>query len=242
VTGYVKLWRQIQHTPIWKHSVALHVFLDLLLRVTHKPTTTFISAGADRRVQVDLLPGQYAIKQVLLADDLGRDRKTIKAALDLLVDLEYITLQQEGQYAVITIPNWGRYQDDQPGEKADRLTPACGENGQADGQADERTQLSSNKKKKARFVPEEIDMPPELGDTFRPHWAEWCRWRREEKHKPITPTAAREQLKDLASWGPSAAQASIQKSIKSDWTGLFWPSPNGHATTPTVPPLSTDLP
>lgn len=77
--------------------------------------------------------------------------------------------------------------------------------------------------KKQKWCPETIDLPESLGEVFRPTWIEWCRWRREEKGKQITPTAAKRQLAKLASWGLAAAQTSVDNSITNEWTGLFEP-------------------
>ena len=69
-------------------------------------------------------------------------------------------------------------------------------------------------------------LPPELGESFRETWLEWCQYRREIR-KPVTETAANRQLKKLAAWGPDQAAASIDQSISNTWTGLFEPKDNG---------------
>lgn len=105
-----------------------------------------------------------------------------------------------------------------------------------------REQEPPNKKKGRRksvdpkWSPETSELPQELGETFRPTWIEWCRWRREEKNKAVTPTGARLQLRELAGWGLVAAQASVAQSMKREWTGLFPADANGNSNGPPATP------
>jgi hypothetical protein len=75
-------------------------------------------------------------------------------------------------------------------------------------------------------IPTELDTP-----AFRTAWEEWIQHRKEIK-KPLTPTTASKQLKDLAGWGECAAIAAIDVSIRNGWTGLF--EPKGFAPSPAV--------
>ena len=75
-------------------------------------------------------------------------------------------------------------------------------------------------------IPAELDTP-----LFRTAWEEWIQHRREIK-KPLTPSSASKQLKDLAGWGECVAIAAIDVSIRNGWTGLF--EPKGFVPSPVV--------
>ena len=66
-------------------------------------------------------------------------------------------------------------------------------------------------------------IPPEL-DTpeFRTAWSEWLEYRK-QRRKPISQAAAKKQFAQLLEWGIAKSVEAIDKSIASDWTGLFEP-------------------
>lgn len=77
-------------------------------------------------------------------------------------------------------------------------------------------------RKRSQVTPQELPfIPPEL-DTpaFQVAWAEWIQHRK-EKGKPLTPSTASKQLKELSAWGQDRAIAAIDHSILKGWQGIF---------------------
>ena len=70
--------------------------------------------------------------------------------------------------------------------------------------------------------------PPELEtEAFREAWTDWESYRRERK-KPITPTARKHQLSQLAQMGEARAVAALKHTIFKQWEGIREPDqPNG---------------
>ncbi|MGE4003216.1 MAG: hypothetical protein AB7I48_23760 [Planctomycetaceae bacterium] len=65
-------------------------------------------------------------------------------------------------------------------------------------------------------------IPPELDcEAFREAWSRWRDYRSRVRRKPVSSTAALEQLVKLAAAGVAAASAAIDRSIANDWQGLF---------------------
>lgn len=86
---------------------------------------------------------------------------------------------------------------------------------------------------KGRGKAEGVPIPPGL-DTpeFRTSWAEWLTWRRVEKRKQVTPTAAKKQLKTLSELEtPDDAISAIDLAIANDWQGI-WPKERGTRSGP----------
>jgi hypothetical protein len=68
-----------------------------------------------------------------------------------------------------------------------------------------------------------VDLPKQL-DTpeFRIAWESWEQHRREKRSK-LTPTATKQQIRQLAEWGVGRALSAIEHSIRQGYTGLFEP-------------------
>ena len=107
--GWIKLHRKILDTPALQDWQARSVFIELLLRATHKPHTI------DRKGRVvELQPGQLITTERLLADDLKLGRQVIRRILGLLKNRTMIETKTNPLGTVITICNWRKYQEDQP--------------------------------------------------------------------------------------------------------------------------------
>ena len=88
----------------------------------------------------------------------------------------------------------------------------------------------SRTKTKTAYRAEDESLPH--GGEFPAAWAEWCKHRRESR-KPITPTAARQQLSDLGGMDVERAVAAIKHSIAGGYQGIFEPRPaNGSPQKP----------
>ena len=74
----------------------------------------------------------------------------------------------------------------------------------------------------------ELDLPFQ-SDSFRKKWSDWVIHRKEIK-KPLTPTAAKQQLVKLKEMGEPSAVTTIERSINAGWTGLFEQAPTKQTT------------
>lgn len=90
-------------------------------------------------------------------------------------------------------------------------------------------------------LPASLDTP-----AFRETWATW-EAHRKSLRKPLTPQAIKGQIADCEKWGLRGAIESIQKSIKSGWSGLFEPDslrqpllPGANQNFKPVPPPVTE--
>ena len=86
-----------------------------------------------------------------------------------------------------------------------------------------------------------ISIPlPFPSEAFAEAWQQWIQYRKEKK-KPLTELAIKLQFKDLIAWGEEQSIASIHKTIKSGWQGLFpvdQPASRPQGQTQAAPPAA----
>ena len=102
-------------------------------------------------------------------------------------------------------------------------------------------QKEKTKKRDTKVSPKESGLsfeeliPSQLKTVeFEIAWDQWCRYRREIRHRLSRTTAIR-QLQQLARYPPAIAVAAIDNSITNGWLGLF-----PEKATTTTPPAKRD--
>jgi hypothetical protein len=78
-------------------------------------------------------------------------------------------------------------------------------------------------------------LPLPHGPGLARAWAEFAQHRREIK-APLTPTAAKRIVDDLASVNEAAAVEALRKSVKHGWRGVFIEAPATAPKLVTLPP------
>lgn len=111
--GWIRLHRKLMDSPVYHDSVLLHVWIHCLMSATHKPITTLLG-----RKSIDLAPGQFVSGRKRMAYETGLSEKQVRCALVSLTVLKMLTCTtSQGQDGtVITICNWGTYQDSEISE------------------------------------------------------------------------------------------------------------------------------
>ncbi len=102
LSGYVKIHRKMLGWGWYHDSTVKSVFLHLLLTASFKP-----AEWNGRTIR----SGQTVTSTQRLADVLGISRQQARTALDKLKATNEITIETTNKYSVITIVNWGGYQD-----------------------------------------------------------------------------------------------------------------------------------
>ena len=81
--------------------------------------------------------------------------------------------------------------------------------------------LNNKKAAKVDFDAITCDLPKFINDSA---WREWARFRKNDKRKPITLSAAQKQIDLLSQYDFETQQEIIDSSISSDYQGLFAPT------------------
>lgn len=104
--GWIKLHRKIADSPMAGNIELLGFWIILLSKATHRPFTAIIGTSS-----CDLKPGQFATGRKRLAADCAISESKVERFLKLLVKLGQIEQQTNRKFRVISITNWGEYQD-----------------------------------------------------------------------------------------------------------------------------------
>ncbi|MDY4822387.1 MAG: hypothetical protein SO148_01085 [Candidatus Onthovivens sp.] len=112
--GYIKLHRQLLDTDIFENPKLLKVFIWCLLKATHKEREQRVG-----RKIVKLKQGQFIFGRAKASLELDIPQSTIWDYMKLLENRRTISIKSNNKYSVVTIENWGLYQnnDDFPTAK-----------------------------------------------------------------------------------------------------------------------------
>jgi len=112
----------------------------------------------------------------------------------------------------------------------DKMSGGQNELFEPDAEVSQTVKEPSIKPKESRAEDQDIpvDHPHAKNSAFQTAWDEWKAARKARK-RPLTPIAAKKQLTFLATMPAEDAVASIDASIRNDWTGLFPPRGSGVA-------------
>lgn len=101
--GYVKLWRKLRNSEIRRNPVQCHIWVQILLEAAHQEAS--LPEG------VVLKPGQAIISQRQFAEQIGVSRQQLRTFLDRQRATHRLTHQVTHLGTIVTICNWGRYQN-----------------------------------------------------------------------------------------------------------------------------------
>lgn len=107
--GFIKIWRCIEDSGLIQNASALQLAMWCLLKSSHKRRKQIIGT-----TPVELMPGQFIFGRKAAAKDLKTTEQKIRTSLNLLKNIDFLTINPTNKYSVITIVNWDTYQGTQP--------------------------------------------------------------------------------------------------------------------------------
>lgn len=107
--GYVQLWRKSLSSAVWQHPKLWRLWCYCLLKASHRPHQTIVGTRV-----VDLEPGQFVLTRRNAAQDTGLTQAEVRSLLALAERLGLIARRSSSQCTVISLVNWGRYQQSPP--------------------------------------------------------------------------------------------------------------------------------
>lgn len=112
MSGFVKLYRQIQDSPLWGLPPGqFKVAMACLLQANWRPQEVWIAGG-----RATIPVGSFVASQERLAEYAGVTRKTVRLALGRLQDLNFLNVKRGQAGAIISINNFADYQQS-PGQE-----------------------------------------------------------------------------------------------------------------------------
>lgn len=201
--GYIKLYRKLIDSPVFENEKLLKIWIWCLCRANHTDTEAIVGLQ-----KIILKKGQFAYGLLKASAELGIPKSTLDRNLRALETFEMIKIKTGNKFSVITVENWGKYQDfhEESGKQTGNKQETSGK------------QMGTDKNEKND---KEIysDVPAELSEAFM----EWVKMRTKIK-KPITTkqtvTRALNKLNALADTTEEKI-AILNQSTDNCWQGLF---------------------
>lgn len=172
-------------------------------------------------------PGQFVTSLPSLANKSGTTVQNVRTALKLFTNVyEFSTHESTHQSTLVTIENWGIYQDydtqDNTQANSELTDIQQTANRQLTAIKKDKNYKNERKKEDKKYIGSEIDLSfvfdSELLDPFR----EYVEHRKQMK-KPLTQLAAKKAFNQLQTMSPSIDEQIqiINNSIANGWQGLF---------------------
>jgi len=199
--GYIKLHRSLLDWEWWPDHKVTRLFIHLLLHVNYE----------DKKwLGTKIKAGSIATSWESLSKQSGLSVQNIRTAIKKLESTGDLTRKVTNKYQVITIVNWGKYQDSETSAN-NQLT---------NNQQTTNNQLTTTKEYKES---KEINNNPL--SPFEAKWREWKEYRLEQhgfKYKSDkSEKAMLTQLKNLSGGDDNTAIKIIDQSIARGWKGFF---------------------
>ena len=219
--GYIKLYRCIAENEIWNSEPFSRgqAWIDVLMLTARKETMTRI-----RGIPLHLQPGQAALSERWLADRWQWSRGKVERFLSELTNERQIEQQKNNVSTLITVVNWGKYQETEPQtepQTGPQVEPQTGHRRATNGHIQEwkeGKEVTDKQPIQPPALPDDLMAWPEMSELW-PAFLEM----RKKKRAPMTPKAAELIAAKLTAWGPDKGTAAIKNSITNGWQGVFEP-------------------
>lgn len=109
--GWVKLYRQLLESAIFKNERLLKVCVWCLLKASYKQTETMVGNQL-----VILEKGQFIFGREEASKELGIKESTLYKDMKKLEKLNFCNIKSNNKFSVITIEKWEFYQDTEENE------------------------------------------------------------------------------------------------------------------------------
>jgi len=115
MNGWIKLHRRLLESSLFDDPQILKLWLWCLLKANHKPSKVLVE-----KQEVSLKPGQFVTGRFSLADEYNRGLSKSKKVspdslwrwLRKLEKWQKLHIKSTSKYSIVTVLNWGDYQQD----------------------------------------------------------------------------------------------------------------------------------
>src|SRR5690554_2729874 len=99
--GWIKLHRGLKGSAVAGHPEYLAVWIHLLMRASHSRHEVVVG-----RTVVTLEPGDLVFGRKKFSAETGVSESKIRAAIDVLKQLNQITIKPQSKFSIISITKW----------------------------------------------------------------------------------------------------------------------------------------
>jgi len=108
--GWIKLHRKSINSQVWRNSHLWQLWCYCLIRANHQPQWVSVTTGRGE-TQVYVKAGQFIFGRFSAAKDLRAKPDATYKRLLKLKSMQNLTTQNKYHYTIVTICNWGLYQN-----------------------------------------------------------------------------------------------------------------------------------
>lgn len=143
--GWIKEYRSIREHWLWsdKPFARGQAFNDLLLMANHQDNKVMMNGEL-----IEVKRGQRITSLRYLAETWGWSTKKVKTFLDVLQKEKMITYKSDTKKTVITIENWGLYQNEETPKKHERNAEETQEKHKGNTEEKQKKTNKNDKKEK----------------------------------------------------------------------------------------------
>ena len=218
--GYVKDWRKLLDSDIFRHPLVAHFWEYCRLKATHRPMKILLRGEA--RV---LQPGQFLFGRKVASRETGISEQSIRSCVKVLKSTSRITIEPTNRGSVLTICQWGIYQSNNQSTNQPINQPPNHQSTSSQPAANQQPTTDKNKRTREHEKEEADTQPPVATSGFEKFWTSYPGPRRYQKKQQCLTKWKREKL---------AARADLilrwldWNKLHPDWTkegGQFIPGP-----------------
>ena len=117
--GYLKLWRRLEGSRIFKNEGLLKVWIWCLIKASHKKRCVKFKTGKGD-IEIEIKPGQFIFGRRSASENLDMKQSTVWKRIKKLENLKKLNIESNRQYSIINIVNWDIYQADAKKSNSER--------------------------------------------------------------------------------------------------------------------------
>lgn len=103
--GWIKIHRKLRDNPIYNNSIAVHCWIECLLRSNHDDNSFYFN-----REKITISRGQFITGRIEFSKSVNQKPSTVWFWLKQFQNEQMIDIKSTNKYSVITILNWLDYQ------------------------------------------------------------------------------------------------------------------------------------
>lgn len=107
MAGWLKIHRQLMHSPVFENEKLFKVFMYCLMKASHKEHKQIVGQKV-----IVLKSGQFVFGRKRASEELSMSESTVWRYIKMLNDVESITVESNNKFSVVSIVNWGFYQQE----------------------------------------------------------------------------------------------------------------------------------
>lgn len=115
MAGWIKVHRQLMDSPIFDNEKLFKVFMYCLMKASHKEHKQLVGKQV-----VILKPGQFVFGRKKASAEANMSASTLWSYMLTLKNLDTIDIKSNNKFSVVTIVNWGLYQQEEENHDSKR--------------------------------------------------------------------------------------------------------------------------